>query len=87
MSLSNKALLVYLSISQWTGRRTDQTATASVETAFGTDRKVGNYSKNLLPGAKELELIKSQAHAIRRFYYENTLPWMTDGSRILSSKN
>lgn len=84
--LSNKAMLVYLSISQWTGRKLDKRATGSVETSFQTTGKVGNYTKKLLPGARELEAIGAQASAIRKFFYEMTLPWMSDGSRIISSK-
>lgn len=87
MSLSNKALLANLSISQWTGRKHDKRATATVESSHLTQGKVGQYSKKLLPGAKELETIHSIAQSMRVFFYDNTLPWYSDGSRILSSKN
>lgn len=85
--LSQKALLACLNISQWTGRKLDKKATGHVQTTFLTDSRVGNYTKKLLPGASELEEIQTQAGAIRKFYYEQTLPWMSDGSRIISSKN
>ena len=87
MSLSSKAILVNLKISQWTGRKMDRKASASVETAFSTIGKVGNYSKDLLPNAKELDEIVRIGGNIRAFFYRNTLPWFSDGSRILSSKN
>lgn len=85
--LSNKALLVYLSISQWTGRKMDKRATKTVEVGHATEKRVGNYTKRLLPGARELDKITAQAAAIRQWVYEQTLPWAVDGARILSSKN
>lgn len=85
--LSNKALLVSLTISQWVGRKLDRKATSTVETNHKTDHKAGNYTKKLLPGAKELDNIQKHAGSIRVWVYEQTLPWFSDGSRILSSKN
>lgn len=87
MSISNKALLVNLSISCWLGKRIDHQATGTVETSHKTDKRVGSYTKKLLPGAKELDNIQTLAGALRVFFYRNTLPWATDGSRIISSKN
>ncbi len=87
MSLATKALLVNIRISQWTGRKLDKEATGTVETTYSTEKHAGNYTKKLLPGAKELAEIQRLAGAIRAFFYEQTLPWETDGARILSSKN
>ncbi len=85
--LSTKALLIHVSISEWGARKIDRKATGQVETTFLTDRKVGQFSKRLLPSAKELEKISALARETRKFFHENTLPWLSDGSRILSSKN
>lgn len=85
--LANKALLVHLGISQWTGRRLDKRATGTVEASHATQKHVGNFTKKLLPGAKELEKINALAGALRKFFYLNTLPWLADGTRIISSKN
>lgn len=87
MSISSKALLVNMRISQWIGRRIDKRATSTVETTHLTDSRVGNYTKKLLPGAKELDNIQRLAGAARVFFYSQTLPWCADGSRIISSKN
>lgn len=87
MSLTNSALLVSLNISQWTGRKLDKTATNTVEVNHSTEKRVGNYTKKLLPGAKELDRISALAQSIRQFFYTNTLPWSTEGNRIISSKN
>ena len=85
--LKNKALIVGLSVSQWTGRKLDKRATETVSQAHKTDGRAGNYTKKLLPGAKELEEIARVTNEIRAFYYRETLPWMADGSRILASSN
>ncbi len=85
--LSQKAMLVCLNISQWTARKKDKRATSNVEETFKTQNGVGQFTKKLLPGASELEAVSSQAGAIRKFFYEQTLPWCADGTRIISSKN
>lgn len=87
MSLSNKALLSVLSISQWTGRRLDKRATETVEHSHSTEKHVGQYTKKLLPAAKELEEVHRLSNNIRQFFYEQSLPWYSDGSRIISAKN
>lgn len=87
MSLKTNALLVSVNIKQWTGRKLDKRATGTVEATHATEQGVGNFTKRLLPGARELEAISSAAGALRKFYYENTLPWAADGSRIISSQN
>jgi hypothetical protein len=86
-SLSTRALLVSVNISQWAARKLDRRATETANLAHKADTGAGNYHKKLLPGAKELEAVSTIASQARKFYYENTLPWMSDGTRIISSKN
>lgn len=83
--LHEKALLVSLNISQWTGRKLDKAATTTVETSYSTQVGVGNYHKRLLPGASELKAIESCASSLRGFYRDNSLPWCADGSRIIAA--
>lgn len=85
--LSQRALLVSLNISQWVGRKMDKRATNTANTAHRADASAGSYTKKLLPGAEELEKVNALAAQARKFFYENTLPWMSDGTRIISSKN
>lgn len=87
MSLTKKALLANLKISQWTGRKLDKRANDTVETSYSTQSRVGNYTKKLLPGARELETVQKLASAIRAFFYEQSLPWYSDGSRIVAAQN
>ena len=86
-SLSNKALLVSINISQWTGRKLDKKATDSTNKAYKAKSNAGRYNKKLLPNAKELDLVQSVVGQTRQYFYKQTLPWMSDGSRILNSKN
>lgn len=85
MCLADKAMLVVLNISQWTGRRKDLGATETIETAYSTETDVGHYWKKLLPNCTELKSIQAVSQRIRKYYYEQTLPWFSDGSRIINS--
>lgn len=85
--LSQRALLVAVNISSWTGRRLDRKATESANAAHKATDAAGAYHKRLLPGATELQAVQTIASQARKYYYEQTLPWMSDGTRIISSKN
>lgn len=86
-SLSTRALLVSVNISQWTGRKIDKRATETANVAHKADASAGKYNKKLLPAARELEEVATLASQARKYYYEQTLPWFADGTRIISSKN
>lgn len=85
--LSKQALLVAVTISQWTGRKQDSKATETANRVHKAATGSGTYNKKLLPGATELELIGTIAGQARAYFYENTLPWMTDGSRMIKSSH
>jgi len=90
--LSEKAMLVHLSISIWTGKRLDKRITREVAEQAGIwqvkPERAGRYVKSLLPQqAESLEAIKQVATSLRTHHYENTLPWAQDGARILPSPN
>lgn len=85
--LKDTTLIVNISIGRFSGRKFDKRATATVETTHKTQGKTGQYSKQLLPGAKELAEIGRQEQAIRTYFYDQTLPWLNDGARILAATN
>lgn len=85
--LANKALLVYVSISQWTGRKLDRRATETVAVTHRTNNQAGNYHKKLLPGSHELAKVSMIAGQIRKYFYGMTLPWFSDGARIIKSSS
>lgn len=82
--LSDRALLVNVTISQWSGRKLDKGASDTVDNLYGAT-KAGNFNKKLLGACQELAAVTRAAGALRTFVYERTLPWMSDGSRILPS--
>lgn len=86
-TLSQKALLVNLRISTWQGRRFDKKATNTVAETHETHGAVGQFNKKLLPEAKELREVLRVAGSLRAYLYENTLPWLSDGSRIIAAKH
>lgn len=86
-SLSHRALLVSLNISQWGARKSDKKANATVVSQHKSESSAGNYTKKLLPGAAELEKIHAISSLARKYFHTQTLPWMTDGTRIISAKN
>lgn len=85
--LSNKALLVHVSISQWTGRKKDGRASETVNKVHATKTEAGNYTKKLLPGSKELARVNQLAKHIREYFYQETLPWFSDGARIIKAES
>lgn len=87
MNLNDKALLVQLNISQWTGRKFDKRVTKEVAQTHGTSEQVGRYNKSLLPANDLLANVHKKSTAIRTDYYQNTLPWATDGSQLLPTSN
>jgi hypothetical protein len=86
MNITEKAMLVRLSISQWTARRFDLKATNHVISDYGAKRDSGRFNK-LLVDLDAVKTYQKAANEARTFHYSNTLPWGDDGSRILPSKN
>lgn len=87
MKLTDKALLASLNISTWSARKFDKRTTQDVANTHGVSADVGRYNKSLLPHADKLRNVTNKAQAIRMQFYQNTLPWGMDGSRILPSRN
>jgi hypothetical protein len=81
--LQTKAMLVQLSISQWTGRKADKKVTSEVEQVHGAHDS-GKFNKILV--AKELlDPIAKIAGRARDYHYHLTLAWSDSGPRILPS--
>ena len=81
-SLSCKALLVELRISNWSGRRYDLSASNSVAEKFNNNPDYARVNKALV--AKEaIQKIYKVVYTARRYHYSMTLPWGDSGTRIL----
>ncbi len=87
MMLNDRALLVSLSISQWTARKLDKKATKEVADINRASTSAGRYNKSLLPLNDLLANVHQKTGVIREKFAKNTLPWGVDGTRILPSAN
>lgn len=87
MQLNDRALLVQLSISQWTARKFDKKATREVVTANNAGSAAGRFNKALLPMNDLLDHVHKKSSHIRTKYYDNTLPWGMEGTQMLPSSN
>jgi hypothetical protein len=87
MNLNDRALLVQLSISQWTARKYDKKVTNEVASAHGTTSAAGRYNKSLLPMNDLLDRVHKKTTHIRTKFYENTLPWGMEGTQMLPTSN
>lgn len=75
------AMLVELTIRQWTARKHDKRVSGEVDQNHGA-QNAGRYSKYLIPKSA-LDNIANRASTIRAFHYRRTLPWGNNGQRIL----
>lgn len=82
IKVTENAIIIALSISQWTARVKDKVATASVEKSFNTHGNAGQFQKSLVEGdiLKEIQQLTSE---MRTYHNENTLPWGDNGERFL----
>lgn len=89
MHLSDRALLVHLSLSQWAGKKLDKKASLEIARLNGVADGVhaGNFNKTLLPTCNELGRVHQEGALIRKEFYRNTLPWGIEGTFILPSAN
>lgn len=85
-AISQKAMLVKLSVKQWTANKLDRKVTQDVAAQFNVNPEVGRYNKLLIP-KNALKKIQRACSALRGYYYDNTLPWGDDTSRLLPAAN
>ncbi|MBC6714769.1 hypothetical protein H9Q09_01035 [Aurantimonas sp. DM33-3] len=84
-TLAARAMIVTLSMSQWTGRRLDRQITDEVNSSHNAAADAGRYNKLLLDKTA-LDPIAKIANAARTEFNERTLPWLDGGSRIMSNQ-
>jgi hypothetical protein len=83
--LSERAVLSQLSLSMWTARKQDKRVTREAISANGAADGAGRFHKALLPMCEALENVHGAGREVRRFFYENTLDWGIEGTRLLPS--
>ena len=85
MSLDQKAMVVYLNISFWAARKYDQRVSQEIEDKYNSE-DAGRYNK-LLIARDSIHNIQRIVSEARNFHYENTLPWLDNGGRLLPAAN
>jgi len=82
--IQNTAMIVVLTISQWTARKLDKKATQDVQQANNAASDTGRYNKYLI-ASDALKEINRNATTARTYHYERTLPWSKAGGAIIPS--
>jgi hypothetical protein len=85
-ALSERAMLVSLSVSIWSARKHDVRISDKVAAEHGADRSMGRYSKHLIR-RELLAAVNAANTALREHHNLNTLAWGDDGIRILPAAN
>lgn len=80
--LGEKAMLVRLSIGQWSARKFDRQITREIAQQYRTEQDAGRYNKALI-SMEMVKAIQKAAGAARTYHYARTLPWTDEGQRIL----
>jgi hypothetical protein len=84
-NIASRCMLAYLSISQWSARKLDKSATNEVTANHAASADAGRFNKQTIP--KEALLpIQQIASQARLYLYDHTLPWSDNGDRALSSE-
>lgn len=77
-SITERALLVSVNISQWTARKLDKRESDEVARRNRAVDGSVRANKDLLPMAHSLKQVHSVVGSIRNEFYRNTVPWMND---------
>ena len=79
-----RAMLVELTIHQWTARKHDRQVTREVDRTHNANN-AGRYNKQLVT-KDSLQAINYWAGRTRAYHYSATLPWGDQGQRLLPSR-
>jgi len=82
--ITERAMLIKVSVHQWTARRHDQKVSREVAEHHGSEERMGSYQKDLIDKDR-LSEISALASQIRTVLFGRTLPWLDAGTRILPS--
>lgn len=76
-------MVLNMQIGIWQGYRLDREASAKVVEDAGAHHDAARVNKHLVP-KEALKDINATAGAVRRHFYEKTLPWKDNGDRLLT---
>ena len=81
MNLHERAMIVRVSISQWTARRYDKKVSDKVEKDYGS-KDSGRWNKILI-SREAIQEIQSLCGEARQYIYRKTWAWGDNGDRVL----
>lgn len=84
--IDKTAMLARLTQSAWEGFKYDPEISREIQRMKGSRTGTGRYNKRIVPEDWIKELITSK-NTIYRIHTELTLPWLNDGSRVLTGLN
>ena len=87
IGIHTSAMLVELSVSNWTGMKIDRRASQEVDETKGTKVAANTVHKKLFAGTKLLDDIVKFSAKVRAANNESTLPWTDNGVRLLPSSS
>jgi len=82
--ITGKAMLVNFKVSLWTAAKQDKNLSNESADLHKADRTLIRTTRSLLEKSA-LEEVRKVASRARTDHYQYTLPWLDDGSRILSA--
>jgi len=83
-SITSSAMIVQVTISCWTGRKKDKSASATVTSQNYADKGTASVNKKLLGNCDELTAIQKFVANARNTNYDATMPWSDLGQRLLT---
>lgn len=84
-ALTDRAMVMNLSIGVWKGYRLDRAASAKVTEQAGAKADAARVNKHIVPKESIAPIVTAQG-AIRSHFYDNTLPWRDNGDRLITRK-
>lgn len=82
--LSEKAMIVRLATSGWSGRITDKSATEELIEGKNAERDAASVTKSLI-NKEHLKRIREITSGMKKYHNEQTMPWDNNGGRLLPS--
>lgn len=83
--ITERAMLMSLSIGIWQGYRLDRAASAKVTGDAGAASDAARVNKHLIP-KEDLAPIVTAQNAVRTHFYAKTMPWRDNGDRLMPRK-
>jgi len=83
--IRTSAVLVSLTITEWTGKKKDAKASREVTSNHGAAAYAAKVNKELLPKFEALKEMHNFVAATRKRHMELTMPWQDSGQRLLTT--